>query len=387
MKVIQVVAGLDAGEGGPVHTLPELWSRLSGSGMQVRAYTTSARQVEETVMVGSDPSVSICCVRQSWPRLLKRAPLLRTLLAREMRDADLCHNHGCWLYPNWVAAQAAQKTGKPLIISPLGHLDPWSLRHHAWRKRLIRMLVEESSWRYCHAFVAKTEMEADNLRKLGIRRTIRVIPNGIDAREWEREVSGEAFLNQFPSLRGKRLLLFLSRIHRKKGLRMLLSAWGEISRCRDDWRLVVAGDDCDGLGSELRGWADRHLRPGEVCFTGALEGELKRSAFAAASLFILPSYSENFGQVVLEALAAGLPVITTRGCPWSEIESRGCGWWVDADEAPLRKALCEAMALEPSELRERGSRGRRWVLGEFDWGRIAADMAQFYSEVLSRGPG
>jgi len=149
--------------------------------------------------------------------------------------------------------------------------------------------------------------------------------------------------------------------------------------------LVIAGDNRNPHAEELRRQVgSRPSLRNTVTFTGRLDGRVKRSALAAASLFVLPSYSENFGQAILEALASGLPVITTRGCPWSGILKHQCGWWINMNGQELYETLTAAMRVPEAELRDMGARGRQWALSEFDSKKITVKLVDLYHEVLER---
>ncbi len=379
MRTVHVIAGLEKSDGGPFYTLPYLWNEFTEMGVQVSVHTTDLKPSNET-----QRPWKLCKSPRTFPQSLKYSSILKTALYAEMGVTDLCHNHGCWLYPNWAAASTARKAHKPLVISPLGHLDPWSLQHHGWRKQFIRFFVEETNWKYCSAFVAKSEMEADHLQQLGLKQPIRVIPNGIDIHEWERPSSPDPFYEKFPELRNHRLLLFLSRIHQKKGLPVLFQAWAEIMNRFPDWHLVIAGNTHHVYGEKLKSAIIREPFNQRITFTDQLDGPLKFSALAASSLFVLPSITENFGQAILEALASGLPVITTKGCPWSSIEKHECGWWIELDPSLLAKTLTLAMKLSPKELQERGFKGRQWVLRDFHWRKIAEQHCNLYREILDK---
>ncbi len=383
MRVLHVIAGLTEADGGPSVTLPELWKHLDDVGLGIHAFTT--RDDDETMpeAVLHHTSYRLTVARRTFPKTWKYSSELAENLESEMPEADLCHNHGCWLHPNWIAGRLSRRFGKPLVISPLGHLDEWSLNYHPWRKRLLRALVEDRNWRYASAFVAKTEEEAAQLRQLGLRQTIRVIPNGMDAAHYREGASPEAFLARYPELRGHRLLLFLSRVHPKKGLPLLLWAWDILAPRFPDWRLVIAGDLESPHGREVTRSATSGTLHGRVTLTGPLDGPLRDSARAAASLFVLPSLSENFGQAILEALAAGLPALITTACPWTGVESRGCGWRVRPSQGALRHTLAQAMSLPASKLRTMGHRGQEWVLRDFDWKTIARQLRDLYSEILA----
>lgn len=379
MKVVHVVAGLNEADGGPSHTLPELWRRQQMSGAEVTVCSTRAADeavAREIPFVNLYPRV--------FPQSLKRSPALAAALREEMASADLCHNHGCWLHPNWAAASASRRLNKPLVISPLGHLDPWSLARHPWRKRAVRFLVEGRNWRSAAAFIAKSAMEAEALKRLGLNNRVEIIPNGIDSVQWKKEVSSDEFFERFPKFKGQRLLLFLSRLHPKKGADLLLKSWERIRSSRPEWRLVMVGEGEATWVDGLRHFVRTNGLEETVLFTGSLEGSLKRSALAAAELFVLPSHSENFGQVVLEALAAARPVVVTQGCPWPDVETRGCGWWIGAGGSALIESLRRAMSLSATELAAMGRAGSDWVLRDFDWDLLIRRHLELYQEVIER---
>ena len=207
------------------------------------------------------------------------------------------------------------------------------------------------------------------MRRLGFRQPVAVIPNGVDMPNLDRRPAGD-----------DRTLLFLARLHPKKGVDVLIDAWRLVQDRFPDWRLMIAGSDVEPDGST--GYMDVLRRragaagAARVTFTGALSEEAKWNAYRDAALYVLPSHSENFGISVGEALAAGTPVITTRETPWPEMEARGAGWWIETGPAALAACLREALALDASTLQEMGMRGRRWVAADFSWDRIGRQMAR-----------
>ena len=188
-----------------------------------------------------------------------------------------------------------------------------------------------------------------------------------------------------PDRSARRRVLFLSRIHPKKGVPILLRAWQRVERRHPDWELVVAGPDEAGHLAEVRALATG-LRLDRVAFPGPAYGNAKHALYRSADLFVLPTHSENFGMVIAEALAHGVPVITTTGAPWAGLEERGCGWWIELSERNLAETLHGAMAL-PEALRvEMGRRGRLWMEQSYGWERIAAEMKSVYAWLLGGGP-
>jgi glycosyltransferase involved in cell wall biosynthesis len=185
--------------------------------------------------------------------------------------------------------------------------------------------------------------------------------------------SSRAWLDSvLPILKGKRILLFLSRIHPQKGTEFLIDAWAVLQREFPDWHLVMAGPDCNGHRAELEARASHHGCAQSIMFLGEVYGSRKTTLYAASDLFILPSISESFPRVVLEALAAAVPVIATTGAPWHDLVTYKCGWWVDAATGPLLEALRDGMSMTEQQRHEAGLRGRDLVVARYDWSTIAA---------------
>jgi len=178
--------------------------------------------------------------------------------------------------------------------------------------------------------------------------------------------------------------LFLSRLHPVKGVLNLIEAWARVKP--PGWRLVVAGPDDGGHERDVRELALRLGLNDSVSFLGAIPNEKKWQLYQSADLFVLPTFSENFGIVIAEALSSGIPVITTRGAPWAILEQVRCGWWIDVGVDPLAATLREATAAGPERLREMGRSGRELVRRDFAWDSVASRMLALY-EWMSSGVG
>lgn len=290
---------------------------------------------------------------------------------------DLIHNHGVWHPANHWASWAARRLGVPLINHPHGMLEPWALGQKAWKKRLALALFQRCDLETAAALVATSEMEYLNLRRLGLRQPVAVIPNGIEFATLDRTA--------LPVPRApdrERILLFLSRVHPKKGVLELVRAWGQVAPA--GWRLRIAGPDEGSHWREVARLVDQLELRGTVDYLGPVEGERKAALYRSADLFVLPTFSENFGLVVAEALAYGTPVITTRGAPWADLETYGCGWWIDTGVEPLVATLRTALALSDQERAAMGERGRAYVQ-RYDWNAIAAETLALYRWVLGQG--
>jgi glycosyltransferase involved in cell wall biosynthesis len=377
LNILTVVAGLQR-NAGPPHTVKALCEHLSPLvGEDVLAFPQSDGAHGDMLAVDPQrvhlhpvPSRRFTTLRLSFS--FGFSATLRAL-CREHR-IQIVHNNGLWLPCNHAAASVAASLKIPLITSTHGMLAPWSLAHKSWKKRLAWGLYQKRDIQRAACLHATAEHEYQQLRALGLRQPVAVIPNGVEAPDAAPRKSTS----------GPRTILFVGRIYPVKGLLNLVAAWGKVRA--SGWRIVIAGPDEAGHQAEVRrAIADAGL---EDCFEfpGPVHDGAKWDLYRTADLFVLPSFTENFGMVVAEALACGVPVITTHGAPWVELEERGCGWWVEIGAEPLAAALREAMALSDAERHEMGARGRRLVEEKYAWPGIAKQMVSVYEWVLSGGP-
>ena len=299
---------------------------------------------------------------------------MHTLMQKQ--SISLIHQHGIWLRSSHEVTKFANECSIPLVVAPRGMLEPWAIDHSKWKKKLAWALYQKKDLNKVAGFHATADSEAESIRRLGFKQPIAVIPNGIVLPEFSRQdaKSGE----------GTKTALFLSRNNPKKGLPLLLDAWKRISP--KGWRLIIAGnDDSNHLPVVERKVRELGLAD-QVEIVGPLFGKAKHDAYLNADLFVLPSYSENFGIVVAEALSYGLPVLTTTGCPWQELQTHDCGWWVEPSLKDLEKSLLQAFALSGYELKSMGQRGFQLVESKYQWPGIAERMNQFYDWIVDGGP-
>jgi glycosyltransferase involved in cell wall biosynthesis len=290
-------------------------------------------------------------------------------------NTDLVHDHGAWLPNNVASAVAARWAGLPLVITPRGMVEPWALQHRAWKKTLAWHLYQKKYvLQSADLLHATSSMEARNLWELGLQAPIAVIPNGVELpNTWK----------QAPSEGDTRRALFLSRLHPKKGLPTLVDTWAALRP--SGWELVIAGPDDGGHRAEVEQRVREQGIEEDVTFAGPVYGEDKWALYRSSDLFVLPTHSENFGVVIAEALASGVPVITTKGAEWSILEDRDCGWWIDIGKDPLVEALRDAMGRTDAERLEMGRRGRQVAEEEFSWDSVAERMVRAYRWLLGEG--
>jgi glycosyltransferase involved in cell wall biosynthesis len=343
---------------------------LAGQGIDVEVHTIGAAPAAVS------PRVVYRAAPGAVPRRLGRSPILRKSLLAS--SADLLHAHCLWMLPLRYAAAAARKKEVPLIISPRGMLAPWSLRRSRFKKALAARLVHPDAFRAAAAWHATSEQEADDIRALGHRQPIYVVPNGVRS-DVDADGAVSYYRGQAPAIEGRRVLLFYSRFHEKKRVLELLADFAAIARARPEWHLLAVGIPEQYSLARLQAEARKLGLSERVTILDGLDAP---KPYAVAELLALPTHDENFGQVVAEALCAGVPVITTTGTPWHAINALGAGRCVGLDE--FRAELDALMAQPPSALREAGARGRSWARATLDWPAIGAQMATAYHEILGR---
>lgn len=300
------------------------------------------------------------------PAMQRQAPEL-------VREADVVHGHGLYVGTNFVLGRAARKQNKPLVYHVHGMFEPYILRRSQWKKRLVHWLFEDANFSWVRFWRALTEKEANQIRACGIRQPVVVAPNGVNMDDYAKPPDSEAAIAtpMIPRLgKDRQRVLFLGRIHPKKGLDMLLSAWARLAPFARDWQLVVAGPDEQGHLAKIQELS-RSLGLGEqIAFTGPVTGRSKLNLLYSSDLFILPSHSEGFSMGILEAMACEVPVVATRACNFPELSAAQAGWECDATTDALTAALKTALATSTMERRERGQMGRRLVETRYSWSTV-----------------
>ena len=380
-----------------VHIVASL-SRLAGGISQVVTHLATIQQEQcimaRIVCLADQYTTEDCCGEISTimsalavvgPRAWGYSPDMSRYLYSLGNTVDIIHSHGLWMYPSYLARLFSQKTRIPLIVAPHGMLEPWCLQHSRFKKQLALSLFERKNLEYAHCIHAMSTMEAENIRSFGLMNPIAVVPPGLDVASYGLPRETTRVLSDYSIPKVKKLLLFVSRIHPKKGLVCLAQAWGRLCQRYQDWHLVIAGPDENGHRTEVEKVITDVGASRQTTIVGSVHGEVKRLIYAACDVFVLPTFSENFGIVVAEALASGKPVITTRGTPWSELETHRCGWYIDVGVEPLCDVLREAMNLSDKERDEMGKRGRRLIEKNYSWPKIAAEMLKVYSWILCQG--
>ena len=306
-------------------------------------------------------------------------------LFQHITDYDLVHTNAIFSLPNLPAYWACKLRQVPYIVTPHGMLEPWALSYKAWKKRLFYALFEKPALNCANAIQMLASTEAEQVKLLGIKSPLAVVPNGIHHQDFAQLSEPELLYQQFPHTRNKKLILFLGRIDPKKGLDLLAKAFGKVYGQFPQTHLIVAGpDNIDFLPTAKNYFAEANCLDA-VTFTGMLTGELKYAALAAASIYVAPSYSEGFSMSVLEGMASGLAAVITTGCNFPEAAQAGAAHVVNIDAEEIATALKNCLQ-HPEQTKAMGDRARKFIFEQYTWECIAVKLLDIYSAILQQKP-
>lgn len=363
MKVIHYIPSIDRASGGTTAYMQLLADKL---GKLVELHVVSHE---------SDNPVTLdnCRIHYISPFFSGRMKREWQLMIAKI-GPDVVHVNCCWMPGCAFAQKWAQQMGVKVVLSPHGMLEPWIMARHYWTRKLPALLLyQKRAVLRADGIHATADSEKDNLLRLGYNDKIEVIANGIDVDK----------IDMKRSWRRNREILFLSRVHVKKGINFLVEAVASLKDELDGYCVKVAGEGDENYINELRQLAVRLGVEHMIKFVGGVYGDSKWELFRHADVFVLPTHSENFGIVVAESLACGTPVITTKGTPWQELETAGCGWWTEIGADALTAALRKFIALTDDELERMGRNGRRLVEEKYSSRKMAEDMVKLYTVIKS----
>ena len=312
---------------------------------------------------------------RGWPEIICPSPGLRAYLPK--LAVEVIHSHGLWLRPLHYAHRHSRQRGIPHVISPRGMMTRWAWHHHRWQKTLAECLIHPGALKEAQGWHATSEAEADDIRRLGFQQPICVAPNGVDAPTAAELENATAYWREAcPQAFQQPTALFYSRLHQKKRVLELIDLW--LEHAPREWLLLVVGVPQTYTIGELASYVHRESAYDRV---KVFDGTATPPPYVAASLFLLPSHSENFGLVIAEALAHGLPALVTDTTPWQSLHTKGYGWCIPWER--FTETMGAALSEGPDRLRQRGLGARAWAMEAFSWTQCARQLAAFYAQLRS----
>jgi len=302
---------------------------------------------------------------------------------RNSSNYSIIHQHGIWTLQSRLPILFKKSNSRiPIVVAPHGSLDSYAMKKSKLKKLIAFSLYENKNLRQANCLHAVGENEITHFRDFGLKNPIAVIPNGISLDNKVEKGDAEKFRKDFAIPINKRILLYLSRVTPKKGLPILIESISLNVDKFKDWLLVIVGDDEFGHKAELLKLINQRKLNNFIKFVGPLFDKDKLNAFYSAEIYVLPSHSEGAPVAILEALASGLPVLTTKACPWKILEAKKCGWWVEDNVVEISKALNIAIGLSKHSLKEMGKIGKKLVLNNYNWQNSAKMTIQLYEWLL-----
>ena len=366
MRVCIFTNSIDKRDGGPSRSVPILAKGLSQVGIETTLLTAQTTEMNTHLVDGTFVAVKVV------PQNISFRGLEAAILEGHY---DLIHGQNLWSPIYSKMAYIARKHKIPYMMSPRGCLEPWSMKQKRLKKLLAFHLYQKRDLQKAACILATARMEADSIRALGINAPIAIVPNGIDMSEYQCRSSEE-------KCRVKKQILFLSRIHKKKGIELLIKAWERLHDKYPEWSVVIAGNGEEAYIDYLKDIISGNGLDKCVKIIPPAFGEAKHKLYCESSLFVLPTYSENFGMVIAEAMSCGVPVITTNGTPWQELNDKSLGWCIDLSLENLVLTITHAIDLGTDALFDMGQRGSMYVQRSYEYTQVAAKNKQVYEWIV-----
>jgi glycosyltransferase involved in cell wall biosynthesis len=388
LNILHVIPTLDPAAGGPPRIALSLAAGAAAQGHSVTIVGYDAEGSRQRVEQQLDEITGSRLVRL---HLLSPASRVERLTGRKSRGeirgllngVDIVHAHTTWDAISLVGMGEAKRRGIPYVLLVNGMLDPWSLEQRRLKKKIalllgVRQLLDNAAF-----LQAGNAGERDCIAQLGLKSPIQIIPNGIDPGQFVELPAPGSFYRTHPQLDGRPYILFLSRLHYKKGLDYLAEAFAILAKNHADVQLVVAGPD-DGAREEFEADIRNRQLKDRVHVVGPLFGKEKYSAFQDAVCFCLPSRQEGFSVAVLEAMACGAPVVISTACHFPEVAGKGAGEVTELDANGIAAAI-DGILVDPMRRRQMGEAARAMVNEQFTWPKITSQLIAAYERCMGRG--
>ena len=365
-----------------IHYIPSIDRTAGGTSTYMQVLAKGLGELAEVHIIthaSENPLAMENCMVHYVPEYNPFKGTWRKKVAEMMEEVmpDIVHVNCCWMPACAAVQRIAQKHGYKVVLTPHGMLEPWIIKRHYWTRKVPALLLyQKAAVQKADCIQSTAESERDNLLKLGYNSNIKVVKLGIDADGIEMKKSWKK----------TRQILFLSRVHVKKGINFLIEAAAVLRSELQGYKILVAGEgDADYVAEMKRMIADNGLQD-IVQLVGGVYGDEKWRLFQTSDFFVLPTHSENFGLAIAESLASGTPVITTVGTPWNDLNDTNSGAWIEIGTQPLVEALRRFLALSDEELEAMGRNGRKLIEEKYSAHVMAKEMMEVYETLIPNLP-
>ena len=373
LRVIHIVESLDNSSGGPAVCVPLLVKYLNNNTIENYIFSIEQRSGEKNQIIDSNKNLNVIKTQIMGFKKIKFSLELKSEILKKINKDTIIHVHTLWNYPTYIGYKISKEYNIPLVVSIRGTMYPWALRQSKYIKKIAMLLFQRRMLEAADLIHVTAQSEVESLSAIDIVNDFALVPDGVEINKVHDETN-KKILEKINYSKEKFYILFVGRIVKNKGIHYLLDYFIRNGKTHPNVEVLIMGE------IEDKKYFDSLRVCDQVNFIGAMYGIEKHTIFSISSLFVLPSYSENFGISIAEAMVYKIPVITTTGTPWLTIKENNAGWVVDLSQENIDVAINDALQTDLIELRRMGKLGRN-IVEDFSWFKQAQKMRSYYNQI------